>query len=99
MRSLSMLVEYVVEVGEEITVESMHDVLDEAGESTEEVAMTLADRLRQEGRLEERQKAIQERHAALVRVASRLLAEGMTPEKITEMTELPLQEVLLVQAH
>ena len=69
----------------------------------EEAVVTTYDQLIEKGRKEGRQQGLQEgreeaRHERAVVFAEKLLGEGMSVEKVAELTELPIEEVRKIAA-
>jgi predicted transposase YdaD len=102
LRSLALLVEYLMTVNEHVTVDELTEFLTPMGDEAKEIAVTLGQQLIDKGRQEGEQVGLQKgrqegrqegRREALLQTARKALAKGMNPAEVAELTELSLEEV------
>ena len=90
MRNLMLLVEYILRVNKHVTVDALAEFLAPMGDEAKEIPMTVGEQLIEQGRQEGIQKGELRAKRSMAR---KLLAKGMPPTEVAELTELPPEEV------
>jgi len=94
LRILSLLVEYLLRVNENVSVGALAEFLAPLGDEIKEIPMTVGEQLIEKGRQEGRQEGeAAGRHKEKLDVARKALAKGMSPVDVADLTDLPVDEV------
>ncbi len=92
LRSLNMLLNYVYQASDAVTVEGVQEFARRLGPSAQEVAMTLAQRISEEGRREGRQEAKEKQCSRMLRQIS--LRFGELPDQVVQRVNQATDEDL-----
>jgi hypothetical protein len=81
-----LLVEYLMSVNPELTADRLSEAMKPMGTEAQELPKTYLSRVVEKERKEAR-------HEKEIEIALKLLAKGMSPAEVAELTDLPLEEV------
>ena len=82
LHNIRLVVHYILVVNDDVTTQQLREVLRPMGAETQDILNSTGRMLIEQGRQEEQR-----------RLAAKLLAKGMPPAQVAELTDLPLEEV------